>query len=152
MTSHFSQGFAIFLMIVIGLALTPTVVENIVIAQNGHMWDGEALNINPAVSNVTTLSHASIWNNSAYITVILNSSTYTYGTNYTVSSLSPSQLTFVGLGNTAVYNGTVDYRTPLSGAEYVLVGLTSLFWVLLLIGGIAIAVVKLFKFKDSKRG
>lgn len=138
----------IFLMIVIGLSLTPAIASTLVDAQYGRQIT-QAINIDPATSNTTTLTSGPIRNGtSTYFTVTLNGTAYTWtgAINYTVASIGGygggGTFTWEGLSNAAVYNGTAIYQCRLAAASYTLIGLVPLFWVVLLIGVAALTIIK----------
>lgn len=144
----------IFLMVVIGLALTPAIQSNLVGAQYGRQIT-EAIDLDPATSNTTTLGDGPIRNGtSTYFVVTLNGTAYTWtgAINYTVASIGGynggGTFTWEGLSNAAVYNGTAVYWCRLTAASYTLAGLLSIFWVILLMG---IAVVSIVRFLKTPR-
>jgi len=139
------QLLGVFLAIVIALALTPAIIAETTRAQYGHLWT-DTVDIDPSASNTTTLLHGPIWNNSAYMVLTLNGTVYTEAgaINYTVATIGSysagATLTWEGLDNTKVYNGTCVYRTLLSAMQVGLLALAPLFWVVLIIA-FAVAVV-----------
>jgi len=145
------QLLGIFLIVVVGLALTPAIAAEVTRAQYGHIWSEETIAVVPATSNVTTLAHGPAWNDTTYITVVLNDTEIesTGAINYTMTYVGTysvgANLTFAGLTAGSTYDGYCTYRTKIAAMQIVLLGLAPLFWVVLLIGVAVVAIYKQFK-------
>ena len=155
MEDDMKKLLSIMLVIVVGLAITAVVAEQSRLAQYGNIYDPETIDtIDVDVSNVTTLLHGWILNETAYIVCTLNDTVIgaTGAQNYTVTTIGTyttgANITWEGLTSTAVYTGTVSYRTRLALAHYTLLGLTPFFWVVFLLGFAVVVVYKKFSPKN----
>ena len=155
MEDDMKKLLGVMLVIIVGLAVTVVVAEQSELAQYGNVWNGEAVTVVPATSNVTTLTHGWIYNNTAYISCVLNDTTIepTGTENYTVSYIGTyavgANITWAGLTSGSTYVGTVSYRTRLATAAFTLLGLAPLFWVIFIMGA---AVVVVWKKLSPKSG
>lgn len=159
MEDDMKKLLGIMLVIVVGLAITAVVAEQSRLAQYGNIYDPETIStIDVDVSNVTTLAHGWLLNESTYIVCTLNDTVIKMkgiagtGANFTVTTIGDydtgATITWAGLTSTAVYTGTVSYRTRLALAHYTLLGLTPFFWVVFLLGFAVVVVYKKFSPKN----
>lgn len=132
--------FLVFILVVAGLAMTPSIASMTTDAK--YMEHTEAKAIDPAVSNDTALTY-SARNASAYFTITLNATesngltTLTYTTHFKYSA--DKTITFSSLNKTVAYLATiVYYYVAMSSIGQSLLTLTPLLWVM---GLIAVAVI-----------
>jgi len=143
MSSQGGLGKAILLMvlIVIGLALTPTVGDQTVYSKYWYAQD-EAHDVVPATANTTTVNYGPVWNRTGYITVLYNGTNEipaTGAVNYTVTAATT--FTFGGLTKGSVYNMTISYSYLTGDAIVIaLVDLAPMFWAMFIIAIPAVAV------------
>lgn len=139
----------VFLMVVVGLALTPALQQGIVTAQYGGLRRQAIVNFNGTTTNVTTLTYGPARNGSAtYWNVEMNGTTQTWQVNYTVTGLGTyaggGSITFATLDPTGLYNGSATYQVRIAASSYALANIISIFWVVLLISVAVLAAIKTF--------
>ena len=135
----FGKVFSIFLLVIIALALTPSISSSTVDAKygNGHIQTNL---VDPSADNRTVLTYGNVRNLSAYITVRLNGTEITQSgaLNYTVSYLGTysvgGNVTLAGLDNSKVYNVYVEYDYLVPVMLVSLLSLAPLMWIVLIVG------------------
>jgi hypothetical protein len=153
-SSQLKQIITVFLILVIGLALTPT-VQNMV-TDSRYIPITEDFEIEPLVANSTTTTYTARNDSStyAYFTIVLNDTTaddpadtaiYLGNFTYTVSS---KLLTFVDgvLDDGKIYLATVTYYYIAMGAAAIsMVDLVPLFYVIALVAVCTVTIIVILK-------
>ena len=147
---------ALFLIIAIALALTPTLQTTAIDSQYSSFTDIAA--ITPSVANTTTLTHparnaSTNALNDGYWTVLLNATNWGGQTTITFASgnltlTAASTLTFNDkcLNKTVVYLATITYQwLSASSAIQGLVLLVPLLWIILIIACVVVIAYKKLK-------
>lgn len=138
-TNKFKGLFLTFLMVVIGVALTPSVASFAADAlyQETTQTIAYGSPIDPSSSNVTTPTYDARINGTcvAVLKDVTTNTTQTVVTDYNVTANAVDEITWSGLDNTETYWGTVTYETDdlTSTAVTALVPLASLMYVVVVL-------------------
>lgn len=143
------ETLGLFLILVIGLALTPTISTALVDSKYSAFTENDT--VQPLVANTTTTYYEGRNDSTTYawFTIILNDTT-TYGTytldytNFTYTTAT-KLITFKAnvLDDGKIYNAQIKYYyLSVTGAGSALLDLVPLFWVIGLIAAITVVAIK----------
>ena len=145
--SEITQMLGLLIIVVIALALTPTIQTACVDAAYAPYTESDV--VTPGTANTTTLDHPARNGSATYFTFTLNQTdslgattlTWLIGFNLTATST----ITFYTLNHTAAnehYLVTMTYYwLSLGAAEQTLIALVPLFWVTLILASVVVVII-----------
>jgi len=142
--SEMTQILGLLIIVVIALALTPTIGTMVTDAAYAPYTEADV--IVPSSANTTTLNHSARNGTASYFIVTLNATdkngatTLTYITGF--KDTAATTITFYTLNSSVAYTATITYNwLSLGAAEQALIALVPLFWVVIILAAVVVVVV-----------
>lgn len=154
--AEMTEMLGFFFIIIVALTLIPTITNASIEAQYG-LTETEYHIIDASADNTTTLTQDGyIYNVTGFIVIVLDQANYlgrttlTWLTDYKVTTIGDystgAVITFYNMNKTITdFNASISFHYRLPAAQYTLLGLVPLFWVITIIAACVVVVTKKLK-------